>query len=149
MSSSSLIFSMGAIFMKVNSTFVFTHYSHFIGYTLVHSYLAITLALGCFELGLLSWPSHLLSKVSSPVVMGGSHPPSGMTLVALRLSTIMWTMEEITVTNHIERESCDTLIAILYLNFYVRSFYAFLLDSSIYTNFFLVSSPFIGGHLLS
>jgi hypothetical protein len=72
-----------------------THHSHFIGYTPVHSYLAIILALGLFWTGLISWPTHLLlrclrsspygglkwgsyrgphtfSKVSSPVVMGRS-----------------------------------------------------------------------------
>ena len=65
--------------------------------------------------------------VSPLVVMRWSHPPSSrMTVVALRFSTIMWTMREITATNHIERESYGTLIAILHLNFYVWSFYAFL-----------------------
>jgi len=58
-------------------------------------------------------------------------------------------MREITATNHIERESCGTLLAILHLNFYVWSFYAFLLDISTHTNSILVSSPFIGGRLLS
>ena len=41
----------------------------------------------------------------------------------------------ITATNHIERESCGTLLVILHLDFYVWSFYAFLLDNSTYTNF--------------
>jgi len=57
---------------------------------------------------------------------------------------------EITVTDYIERESCGILFAILHLDFYVWSFYAFLFDSSTYTNSSLVSLPFIiGGRLLS
>jgi hypothetical protein len=43
-------------------------------------------------------------------------------------------MGEITATNYIERESYSILLAILHLDFYVWSFYAFLLDSSTYTN---------------
>jgi hypothetical protein len=43
---------------------------------------------------------------------------------------------EITATDYIERESCGILLAILHLDFYVWSFYAFLLDSSTYTNSF-------------
>jgi len=46
----------------------------------------------------------------------------------------MCTMGEIIATNYIERESCGILIVILHLDFYVWSFYAFLLDSSTYTN---------------
>jgi hypothetical protein len=41
---------------------------------------------------------------------------------------------EITATDHIERESCGALFAIFHLDFYVWSFYAFLLDSSTYNN---------------
>jgi len=41
---------------------------------------------------------------------------------------------EITATNHIERDSCGALFTIFHLIFYVWSFYAFLLDSSTYTN---------------
>jgi hypothetical protein len=58
-------------------------------------------------------------------------------------------MGEITATKHIERESCGTFIAIFYLIFYVWSFYTYLLDSSTHTNSLSVSSPFIGGRLLS
>jgi len=35
---------------------------------------------------------------------------------------------------YIERETCGILLAILHLDFYVWSFYAFLLDSSTYTS---------------
>ena len=46
-----------------------------------------------FVLGLVSWPIHLLPEVS-PSVMKRSHPPSsGMSLVAPRFSTTMWTWE--------------------------------------------------------
>jgi len=94
MSSSSLIFSMGAIFKKVNPTFVFILIiaTSLAIDTPIYLYPAITLALrrselgsyhgpytfskvsslvviGRLELGLLSWPSHLLSKVSSLVVI--------------------------------------------------------------------------------
>jgi len=41
---------------------------------------------------------------------------------------------EIIATDHIERESCGALFAIFHLDFYVSSFYAFLFDSSTYTN---------------
>jgi len=58
-------------------------------------------------------------------------------------------MKEITATKHIERESCGIFITIFHLIFYIWSFYAFLLDNSTYTNYLLVSSPFIGGRLLS
>jgi len=43
-------------------------------------------------------------------------------------------MGEITATDYIEKESYGILLAILYLDFYVWSFCAFLLDSSTYTN---------------
>jgi hypothetical protein len=43
-------------------------------------------------------------------------------------------MREITATDHIEREIYGTLVTILYLDFYVWSFYAFMLDNSTYTN---------------
>jgi hypothetical protein len=43
-------------------------------------------------------------------------------------------MEEIIVTDYIERESCGILLAILHLDFYVWSFCTFLLDNSTYTN---------------
>ena len=46
----------------------------------------------------------------------------------------MWTMGEITATNYIERGCCGILLAILHLDFYIWSFYAFLLDNSTYTN---------------
>jgi len=46
----------------------------------------------------------------------------------------MCTMREITAIDYIERESCGILLEILNLDFYVWSFYAFLLDSSTYTN---------------
>jgi len=168
MSSSSLIFSMEAISMKVNPAFVFILIiaTSLAIHTLVHSYPVITLALGRSELGschgphtfskvsspvvvgqsdlgLISWPSHLLSKVSSPIVMGRSKLglilwPAHLLLrclcsswnglillhrrcfnMALRFSTTMWTIEEITATDYIERESCGILLAILHLNFYV------------------------------
>jgi hypothetical protein len=41
---------------------------------------------------------------------------------------------EIIVTDYIEREIYGILLAILHLDFYVWSFYVFLLDSSTYTN---------------
>jgi len=41
---------------------------------------------------------------------------------------------EITATDYIEREIYGILLAILHLDFYVWSFYVFLLDSSTYTN---------------
>ena len=77
MLSSSLIFSLGVISMKVNPAFVsilIIAISLAI-HTPVHSYLAITLALRRSELGSFHGP-HTFSKVSSPVVMGRSHPPS-------------------------------------------------------------------------
>jgi hypothetical protein len=78
-----------------------------------------------FVLGLISWPTHLLSEVS-PLVVERFHPPSsGMTPMALRFSTTMWTMGEIIATDHIERESCSTLITIFHLIFYVWSLCAF------------------------
>jgi hypothetical protein len=78
-----------------------------------------------FVLGLISWGTHLLSEVS-PLVVERFHPPSmGMTPVALRFSTTMWTMGEIIATDHIERESCSTLIAIFHLIFYVWSLCTF------------------------
>jgi len=46
----------------------------------------------------------------------------------------MCNMGEITATDYIERESCGILLAILHLDFYVWSFYAFLIDNSTYTN---------------
>jgi len=138
--------------MKVNTAFVFILIiaTLLAIHTPVHSYPAITLTLGRFELGLLSWPSHLLSKVSSPSIGGRILLQLRCIKVAPKVSTTMWTLGEITATDYIERESYGTLIAILYLNFYVWSFYPFLLDSSTYTNSFLVSSPFIiGDRLLS
>ena len=76
MSFSSLIFNMGAISMKVNSALVFiliiatpsTIYTFFL---LIFNH---NISYGCSKLGLISWPSHLLSKVSSFVVMGRLHP---------------------------------------------------------------------------
>jgi len=69
--------------MKVNPTLVFILIitTLLIIHTPVYSYLTITLALGRSEIWLISWPSHSLFKVSSPVVMGWSHPSSsGMPL---------------------------------------------------------------------
>jgi hypothetical protein len=43
-------------------------------------------------------------------------------------------MGDITATDYIERESYGILLAILDPDFYVWSFYAFLLDSSTYTS---------------
>ena len=40
---------------------------------------------------------------------------------------------KIKATDYIEIESCGILLAILHLDFYVWSFYTFLLDSSTYT----------------
>ena len=179
--------------MKVNPVFVsiLIIATSLAIHTPVHSYLAITLALRCselgsfdhglhtfskvsspvvmgrFDLGLISWPSHLLSevsffvvmrrselglilwpshllfKVSSLVVMRRSElglilwPAhlllrclrsswSGLILlhwrcfnVALRFYTTMWTLGEITATDHIKRESCGILLAIFHLIFYV------------------------------
>jgi hypothetical protein len=77
MSFSSLIFNMGAISMKVNSALVFILIiaTPSTIYTFFYSYLTISLVMGCSKLGLISWPLHLLSKVSSLVVMGRLHPP--------------------------------------------------------------------------
>jgi len=58
--------------MKVNPAFVFILIiATSFGYTPVHSYLAITLALRCSELSSYHGP-HTFSKVSSPVVIGRS-----------------------------------------------------------------------------
>jgi hypothetical protein len=59
--------------MKVNSAFVFILIiaTSLDIYTLIHSYLAITSALGRSELGSFHGP-HTFSKVSSPVVIGRS-----------------------------------------------------------------------------
>jgi hypothetical protein len=132
--------------MKVNPAFVFILIiaTSLTIHTPIHLYLAIISALGVLNLGSYHGP-HTFSKVSSPVVIRrfelGSfhrrlHPPSaGMHQSgSKKLSTTMWTMGEITTTDYIERESCGTLLAILHLDFYVWSFCAFLLDSSIYTN---------------
>ena len=148
MSYSSLIFSIEAISIKVNSTFVFILIiaTLLAIYTPVHLYPAITSAPGLylglynsphtfsevfssvfmrrFDLGLISWPSHLLSNMSSPFIGGRILFHMGDLKVAPRFST----------TNHIEKESCGTFLAILHLNFYVWSFYVFLLDTSTYTN---------------
>jgi hypothetical protein len=43
-------------------------------------------------------------------------------------------MGEFTAIDYIEREICGILLAILHLDFYLWSSYAFLLDSSTYTN---------------
>jgi hypothetical protein len=59
LSSSSLIFNM-SIHESQCCICLHARHNHFIGYTPVHSYLAITLVLGLFWTGLLSWPSHLL-----------------------------------------------------------------------------------------
>jgi len=77
MSFSSLIFNMGAISMKVNSALVFILIiaTPSTIYTFFYSYLTISSVMGCSKLELISWPSHLLSKVSSLVVMGRLHPP--------------------------------------------------------------------------
>jgi len=148
MLSSSLIFSLGA--MKVNLVFVsiLIIATSLAIHTSVHSYLAITLALGCSELGsyhsphtfskvslpvimwrselrLILWPAHLLSKVSSSFIGGCILFQLRYFKVALKFSTTIWTMGEITATEHIKRESCGTLLAILHLDFYVWSFYAF------------------------
>jgi len=70
MSSSSLIFSIEAISMKVNPVFVsiLIIATPLAIHTPVHSYPSITLALGHSELGLYRGP-HTFSKVSSPVVI--------------------------------------------------------------------------------
>jgi len=92
MSSSSLIFSMGAISMKVNPAFVFIliiatsltiHLSTYIqpshwlwgvlnlgSFHGPHTFSKVSspVVMGRSDLGLISRPSHLLSKVSSPVV---------------------------------------------------------------------------------
>ena len=78
--------------------------------------------------------THLPSKVSSPFIGGRILLQLRCFKVAPKFSTTMCTMGEITATDYIERESCGILLAILHLNFYVWSFYAFLLDSSTYTN---------------
>jgi hypothetical protein len=93
MSSSSLIFSMGAISMKVNPAFVSiliiasslaihlsTYTSHHIGsgafcnwasiMTLTPSpEVSLPVVMRRSELGLISWSSHLPSEVSPPIVM--------------------------------------------------------------------------------
>jgi len=90
--------------------------------------------MGRSDLGLLSWPSHLPSKVSSPFIGGRILLRLRCFKVAPKVSTTMWTTGEITATDYIERETCGILLAILHLDFYVWSFYDFLLDSSTYTN---------------
>ena len=92
MSSSSLIFNMGAISMKVNFAFVFILIiaTSLAIHTPVHSYLAITLALGRSVIGLLSWPSHLLLRCLRPswggLYLGSFHGPHIFCLRCLRLS---------------------------------------------------------------
>jgi hypothetical protein len=61
----------------------------------------------------------------------------------------MCTMREIIVIDYIERESCGTLLAILYLDLYVWNFYAFLLDSSTYTNSLWCLRFYRRSHLLN
>jgi hypothetical protein len=78
--------------------------------------------------------THLPSKVSSPFIGGRIFLQLRCFKVAPKVSTTMWTMGEITATDYIERETCGILLAILHLDFYVWSFYDFLLDSSTYTN---------------
>jgi hypothetical protein len=78
--------------------------------------------------------THLPFKVSSPFIGGRILLQLGCIKVALRFSTTMCTMGEITATDYIEREICGILLAILHLDFYVWSFCAFLLDNSTYTN---------------
>ena len=109
-------------------------------------------------LGLVLWPTHLLSKVSPLVVMrrfvlGLVSWPTHLIALGVSVcheavtssfigdvssdSKILYhhvDLGEITATDHIERESCGALFAILRLIFYVWSFYAFLLDSSTHTN---------------
>ena len=89
-------------------------------------------------MGGLNWGSyhgpHTFSKVSSPFIGGRILLQLRCFKVAPKVSTIICTMGEIIATNYIEKESCGILIAILHLDFYVWSFYAFLLDSSTYTN---------------
>jgi len=119
-----------------------------------------------FVLGLISWPSHLLFKVSPHGLNLGSYcGPHTFYLRCLRSSwsgliLLHWgdscgskilyhhvDLEEITATDLIEKESCGALFAIFHLIFYVWNFYVFLLDNSTHTNSLLVSSPFIiGGH---
>ena len=134
-----------------------THHSHFIGYPPVHSYLAITLPLGRSELGSYRGPHTFSLGVSARLHaavwnLGLYHGPHTFHPRCLRSS---WSglillhredlsdfkilyhhvdLGEITATDYIERENCGILLAILHLDFYVWSFYAFLLDSSIYTN---------------
>jgi len=106
MSSSSLIFSMGAISMKVNLAFIFifiiatslaihTPVHSYPAITLaihthVHSYPAITLALGRSVIRLLSWPSHLLLRCLRPswggLYLGSFHGPHIFCLRCLCLS---------------------------------------------------------------
>jgi len=69
--------------------------------------------------------------------------------VAPKFSTTMCTMREIIVIDYIERESCGTLLAILYLDLYVWNFYAFLLDSSTYTNSLWCLRFYRRSHLLN
>ena len=83
------------------------------------------IVMGRSEMELLSRPSHLLSKVSSPFIGGRILLQLRCFKVAPKVSTTMWTMGEITVTDYIERECCGILLAILHLDFYVWSFYAF------------------------
>jgi hypothetical protein len=78
--------------------------------------------------------THLPSKVSSLFIGGHILLQLRCFKVAPKVSTTMWTMGEITATDYIERETGDIPLAILHLDFYVWSFYAFLLDSSTYTN---------------
>jgi hypothetical protein len=159
MSSSSLIFSMGAISMKVNPASV--------SILIIATSLAIHLSTyiqplhwlwGCSELGSYRGPHTFSLGVFArrhaavwngapiaaltpslrrlrPLSWGGRILLQlGCFKVAPKFSTTMCTMGEITATDYIERESCGILLAILHLDFYVWSFCAFLLDSSTYTN---------------
>jgi hypothetical protein len=85
-------------------------------------------------MGLLSRPSHLLSKVSSPFIGGRILLQLRCFKVASKVLYHHVDLGEITATDYIERESCGTLLAILHLDFYVWSFCAFLFDSFTYTN---------------
>ena len=93
MSSSSLIFSIGVISMKVNPVFIsiLIITTLLTIHTLVHSYLAIILALGHYIIGLLSWPSHLLRCLRllswCDMNLGSFHGPHTFSLRCLRPSS--------------------------------------------------------------
>ena len=107
MFSNSLIFSMGAISMKVNSALVFILViaTPIVIHTLVHSYLAITLALGDLNLSLDHDSHTFFLRCLRPLSWGGCillH--LGCLKMDIRFSTIMCIIGEITTIFYKKKE---------------------------------------------